>query len=1667
MVEFKAYGPDRVVESGEPALLTDETDYQGSFAAPPPLANYSVGDFLWDRGSSVWLIRRSGSTTWGTTGGPHGYAPGHLYATEDVAAAQHVTGSGYFHPGGVVIYGQGSAQRPYVIVGFTAASAASWQWDPIGVTPNEVDGAIDARLSDDDPEDVATAADEGTSTDTARSDHVHELASGVVTTPKYGTQSLSGSKLQLETVSSTDANTRVLLFDTADDQIGTGQIGTVNLLDGSVTSAKLASGAAGVVIAPYSATATYSRGSNNSFVTDGGELYVYTSGSERSSNHNPGTNPQYWFRVSHGAEFINVGSGSHRYKAGTFLLVDNAIYLATTNITTPRAAAYIIANAGDNQEFLLVNGGSGGGSDLAVQEEGTEVEDATTTINFTGSGATATASSGTVTVDIPGGGVSTVAFHAGISADTAVTSSQTTWTQVLQLGSADINEGSFTIESQSDDTERVCVPDDGLYVVRAQIGAAADASTTQRFTLESRFTITPDGGAETAQDEIARQYNRGRDTDAASGATNLSGGHLAAMYDLNADDCIGVQTRTQLSAINYTVQSAVSYVEIVKQQVGAQGPQGPAGSGSGALSDDDPEAVAEIAAAGTGTEASRSDHVHAGLSWGVQIDTQIVPQANEDAISTPRISLRTSGLMHYLAFLDWTAANLERIDHLPVGGHIGLRQGTTTRVLRVEATWEASENRYQVSNVNTGILTEASSGTDTELLLTAPGGSGGGASLSDATPDALTPDQAGAAGTSADASRADHAHQMTAGTAQTIGTSNAEGSGSTVARSDHRHQGVASIATSGTGLTHSAATGTVTLTHTAHTQRALATATPEDVQDTGAVGTGTEVARADHVHQLPIDNTLQFDGSDELGVQISTVIDLLDEDIRYYSTDTTREDARQASKGIVFLDTSRYAKRIHSVEWDFEGDGVGHNYTTFFVRIDSDDDIDFVYGESETLFNVGTSGTHRFDFDSSGLRIPGSVERLGLFITRTGSDDTWETKVYRGQPASDSPRESYPDASVDFPFWRSARFASGRPEPGEHIDNYITNGEIYGYPKIRYTLELEHASLVGDGNITAAHIDSGSAANQTVLQADGSGGSAFLAVVVHGDNIVDNTIPTDKYGNETVTAGKMSSGSATDGHVATADGSGGVDYEAVEIGGVTHVESGATYNNNVITVSTTGTVRGGDGILFAVPSPFGTDATQAVSLEIDGQANSEFPLHDRNGDALHEDDLTVDAVYIAISDADSWDILVLPDETSAGGGASLSDATPDSLQPDQTGSAGTATDASRADHAHAIASSTPVGLGTSNQEGSFTSFARTNHVHRAFDSTLPSAHGIGQSGAAGTSTMAARRDHVHAIPVGVPVAVGTANAEGTATTAARSDHVHEGDGAGGAFDLHDDVATAISTLDDNDRFVVSDENLSGDPNRYVTLAAVAAKLAGTGLTASAGVLSASGSDLAVQEEGTSVATAATTINFTGAGATATATGGVVTVDIPGGGGDAATDYARTLIGTSTSMGTTVVTLNLSEAIEDGELIEILWLASAGGRNYGASLVTADAILDLTAQAATPGSVSGAMQFKIGDTATGLSTFGHGSGFLWFIDTDSIYLANGRQRPMVAEVYKLTPPAGGGSSPGNEMEDSSITTTGNFDETTIDVPSTTWGFVNFRGHRRVSPWRVAPILGGRP
>ena len=73
-------------------------------------------------------------------------------------------------------------------------------------------------------------------------------------------------------------------------------------------------------------------------------------------------------------------------------------------------------------------GGTGTGTPVATQDEGTEVEDETTTYNFVGSGVTAVmASTGVVTVTVPGGGTPTPGGHArkaAISTDEALAQSE-------------------------------------------------------------------------------------------------------------------------------------------------------------------------------------------------------------------------------------------------------------------------------------------------------------------------------------------------------------------------------------------------------------------------------------------------------------------------------------------------------------------------------------------------------------------------------------------------------------------------------------------------------------------------------------------------------------------------------------------------------------------------------------------------------------------------------------------------------------------------------------------------------------------------------------------------------------------------------------------------------------------------------------------------------------------------------------------------------------------------------------------------------------------------------------------------------------------------------------------------------------------------------------------
>ena len=341
-----------------------------------------------------------------------------------------------------------------MLTAYTAPVTDNWQWDPLGLTQADIQAHI---------------AQHDTATD-AHGDIRTEINTDVTAHDGLGT-----------------AHNSIRSLISANDD----RLDALNALE----------------VGAYSSTATYSRGSANSIVTHSGGLYIYISATERSSGHDPDTQPGYWLLLSEGVTYTVLDNNSYRFSARTIVIFDDTdeTYICTTTQTTPRNKAYIRTQAASiGGEFIHLNGAGSGGTTVTANPSGT----------------------------------------------------------------------------------------DGDQLTRLAIGST-----------------------------------------------------------------------------NYNLLV---------------------------------------------------------ISWGFQVDTLIVPELNQNAITTARIVLEDSGLTHYLAFLDWTTASLGTISHLPVGAYIGLRQGVTTRILRVEAGWDSTNNRYQVINVNTGILSEASSGTATELLLTGGGGSSGG-----------------------------------------------------------------------------------------------------------------------------------------------------------------------------------------------------------------------------------------------------------------------------------------------------------------------------------------------------------------------------------------------------------------------------------------------------------------------------------------------------------------------------------------------------------------------------------------------------------------------------------------------------------------------------------------------------------------------------------------------------------------------------------------------------------------------------------------------------------------------------------------------------------------------------------------------------------------------------
>ena len=313
VVTFKLFGPDRVVASGEPAISSKEMQYAGSFPNTeelPAIADYSVGAYLWSVSAQNWFHKDSTlQTAWRQSNHPG--APlvynNFIYGTLE-EAANHVHGVGNWQPNGnsVAIIGHGNSQVAYVLTAYTAPSNDNWQWDHLGISQADILAIVDQHnTATDAHDDIRTAI---------------------------------GTDISTHNTSGTAHNDIRSDVSTVEDRL--------DALDG-------------VEIEAYSTTATYSRGSANSIVTHSSGLFIYISATERSSGHDPDTQPGYWFELSEGVAYEVISSGSHRIAARTLVVNgdNDNVYLCTTTQTTPRDLDYIHAQSESvGGAFILLNG---------------------------------------------------------------------------------------------------------------------------------------------------------------------------------------------------------------------------------------------------------------------------------------------------------------------------------------------------------------------------------------------------------------------------------------------------------------------------------------------------------------------------------------------------------------------------------------------------------------------------------------------------------------------------------------------------------------------------------------------------------------------------------------------------------------------------------------------------------------------------------------------------------------------------------------------------------------------------------------------------------------------------------------------------------------------------------------------------------------------------------------------------------------------------------------------------------------------------------------------------------------------------------------------------------------------------------------------------------------
>ena len=233
-------------------------------------------------------------------------------------------------------------------------------------------------------------------------------------------------------------------------------------------------------------------------------------------------------------------------------------------------------------------------------------------------------------------------------------------------------------------------------------------------------------------------------------------------------------------------------------------------------------------------------------------------------------------------------------------------------------------------------------------------------------------------------------------------------------------------------------------------------ADPENIGNEALEGTEPEVSRRDHGHRFPHNNTIQYDETaGNFGINIHDVTEHTGQTVRYFTNEDTFTNGGGLSEGQIYT-TSGFRKLITKVQLQTSNILEAH----FRVRIktvDADRNITGDLGRSYAV-NPGSTNPHSYPFyDADGEVgiIEEGNQRIAIILEGNEAGDTPALRY--GDQESDSPGESYPDASVDFHLENDVVYADRDPAIGQHSHSH--GNRIRGNIKIFYQLIYGHDDL--------------------------------------------------------------------------------------------------------------------------------------------------------------------------------------------------------------------------------------------------------------------------------------------------------------------------------------------------------------------------------------------------------------------------------------------------------------------------------------------------------------------------------------------------------------------------------------------------------------------------------